>query len=54
VERARAVAVRGEEAVDELAAAIYRQHPSFVPSADLAARVAAAAEAGSLRAVLEG
>lgn len=53
VERARAVAARGEEGVDQLAAAIYRQHPSFVPSADLAARVAAAAEAGSLRALLE-
>jgi RNA polymerase sigma factor (sigma-70 family) len=53
VERARAVAARGEDAVAELAAAIYRGHPSFAPP-DLAARVRAAAEVGDLAALLRG
>jgi RNA polymerase sigma factor (sigma-70 family) len=53
VGRARVVAARGEDAVDELAAAIYRSHPSFAPP-DLAARVRAAAEVGALGALLDG
>jgi len=53
VDRARATASRGEAAVDELAAAIYRGHPSFAPP-DLAARVRAAAETGALGVLLQG
>ena len=51
VERAKANAARGEAAVEELAAAIYREHPSFTPP-DLAARVRVAAEGGALGAML--
>jgi RNA polymerase sigma factor (sigma-70 family) len=51
VARAQAAAPHGEAAVDELAAAIYRSHPSF-DGPDLAARVAAAAAKGALGVVM--
>jgi RNA polymerase sigma factor (sigma-70 family) len=51
--RSERAAAGGDAAVEELAAAIYREHPSY-PSPDLAARVRAAAEGGALAALLSG